>query len=93
MSRQFASKADLAEKKTEFKQLSANAWAYTTEGDPNSGVIIGDDACMVIDTTATPAMAQDLIREIRRVTDKPIKYVVLSHYHAVRVLGASAYRA
>src|SRR5690606_40075620 len=33
------------------------------------------------------------IAEIRQVTDKPIKYVVLSHYHAVRVLGASAYRA
>jgi glyoxylase-like metal-dependent hydrolase (beta-lactamase superfamily II) len=36
-------------------------------------------------------MAQDVIRRIREVTDKPIKYVVLSHYHAVRVLGASAY--
>jgi glyoxylase-like metal-dependent hydrolase (beta-lactamase superfamily II) len=56
-----------------------------------SGVIIGDDSVMVIDTTATPAMAQDLIARIRSVTDKPIKYVVLSHYHAVRVLGASAY--
>ena len=43
---------------------------------------------MVIDTQATPVMAQDVIRRIREVTDKPIKYVVLSHYHAVRVLGA-----
>jgi glyoxylase-like metal-dependent hydrolase (beta-lactamase superfamily II) len=47
---------------------------------------------MVIDTQATPVMAQDVIRRIRAVTDKPIKYVMLSHYHAVRVLGASAYR-
>jgi glyoxylase-like metal-dependent hydrolase (beta-lactamase superfamily II) len=46
---------------------------------------------MVIDTQATPAMAQDVIRRIREVTDKPIRYVVLSHYHAVRVLGAAAY--
>lgn len=46
---------------------------------------------MVIDTQATPVMAQDVIRRIREVTDKPIKYVLLSHYHAVRVLGASAY--
>ena len=46
---------------------------------------------MVIDTQATPVMAQDVIRRIREVTDKPIHYVVLSHYHAVRVLGASAY--
>jgi glyoxylase-like metal-dependent hydrolase (beta-lactamase superfamily II) len=54
--------------------------------------VIGDDAVMVIDTQATPVMAQDVIRRIREVTDKPIKYVVLSHYHAVRVLGASAYQ-
>ena len=93
MSKQFASKADLAAKEISFTQLSANAYAYSAEGDPNSGVIIGDDCCMVIDTTATPAMAQDLITRIRTVTDKPIKYVVLSHYHAVRVLGASAYKA
>jgi glyoxylase-like metal-dependent hydrolase (beta-lactamase superfamily II) len=37
-------------------------------------------------------MAQDVIRRIREVTDKPIKYVLLTHYHAVRVLGASAYQ-
>ena len=48
---------------------------------------------MAIDTQATPVMAQDVIRRIREVTDKPIKYVLLSHYHAVRVLGASAYGA
>ena len=48
---------------------------------------------MVRDTQATPAMAHDLIRRIREVTDKPIKYVLLTHYHAVRVLGASAYGA
>ncbi len=87
----FASQADLADKVISFTRLSANAYAYTAEGDPNTGVIIGDDAVMVIDTQATPAMAQDVIRRIREVTDLPIKVVVLSHYHAVRVLGASAY--
>src|SRR5471032_2220544 len=87
----FASQADLEEKKVTFTKLSDNAYAYTAEGDPNTGVIIGDDAVMVIDTQATPVMAQDVIRRIREVTDKPIKYVVLSHYHAVRVLGASGY--
>jgi glyoxylase-like metal-dependent hydrolase (beta-lactamase superfamily II) len=87
----FASQADLEEKKVSFTQLSEHAWAYTAEGDPNTGIVIGDDAVMVIDTQATPAMAQDVIRRIREVTDKPIRYVVLSHYHAVRVLGASAY--
>ena len=87
----FASQADLEAKKVSFTKLSENAYAYTAEGDPNTGVIVGDDAVMVIDTQATPVMAQDVIRRIREVTDKPIKYVVLSHYHAVRVLGASGY--
>ncbi len=89
--RTFASQADLEEKKVSFTKLSDNAYAYTAEGDPNTGIIIGDDAVMVIDTQATPVMAQDVIRRIREVTDKPIRYVVLSHYHAVRVLGASGY--
>jgi glyoxylase-like metal-dependent hydrolase (beta-lactamase superfamily II) len=92
MTKAFASHADLADKKVTFSKLSANAYAYTAEGDPNTGVIVGDDAVMVIDTQATPVMAQDVIKHIRSVTDKPIKYVVLSHYHAVRVLGASGYK-
>lgn len=91
--KKFASQADLEEKKVTFERLSDNAWAYTAEGDPNTGVVIGDDAVMVIDAQATPVMARDVIRRIREVTDKPIKYVVMSHYHAVRVLGASAYGA
>src|SRR5262245_19399900 len=89
----FASQADLKPKKISFRRLSANAWAFTAEGDPNSGIIVGDDAVMVVDAQATPVMAREVIRRIRRVTSKPIRYVVLSHYHAVRVLGTSAYRA
>ncbi|MEH0167583.1 MBL fold metallo-hydrolase [Roseateles microcysteis] len=88
----FASQADLEEKKVSFDKLSDHAFAYTAEGDPNTGIVIGDDAVMVVDTQATPVMAEDVIRRIREVTDKPIKYVLLSHYHAVRVLGASAYK-
>jgi glyoxylase-like metal-dependent hydrolase (beta-lactamase superfamily II) len=87
----FASQADLEEKRVSFTRLSENAYAYTAEGDPNTGVFIGDEAAMVVDTQATPAMAQDLIARIREVTHLPIKHVLLSHYHAVRVLGASAY--
>jgi glyoxylase-like metal-dependent hydrolase (beta-lactamase superfamily II) len=90
--KKFASQADLEEKKITFSQISEHAWAYTAEGDPNTGIIIGDDCVLVADTQATPAMAADVIRRIREVTDKPIKYVVLTHYHAVRVLGASAYQ-
>jgi glyoxylase-like metal-dependent hydrolase (beta-lactamase superfamily II) len=93
MSKAFASQADLEDKKVTFAALGGGAYAYTAEGDPNSGVVVGDDAVMVLDTQATPIMAQDVIGRIRGVTDKPIRYVVLTHYHAVRVLGASAYGA
>jgi glyoxylase-like metal-dependent hydrolase (beta-lactamase superfamily II) len=93
MSKAFASRGDLEEKKVTFSQLSPHAYAYTAEGDPNTGVVIGDDAVMVVDAQATPIMARDVISRIRKVTNKPIRYVVLTHYHAVRVLGASAYGA
>jgi glyoxylase-like metal-dependent hydrolase (beta-lactamase superfamily II) len=93
MSKSFASTGDMAEKKVSFTEVGPGLWAYTAEGDPNTGVIIGDDAVMVVDAQATPVMAARVIEKIRTVTDKPVKYVVLSHYHAVRVLGASAYGA
>jgi glyoxylase-like metal-dependent hydrolase (beta-lactamase superfamily II) len=93
MGKNFASQADLTEKKVTFDRLSAHAYAYTAEGDPNTGIVVGDDGVMVIDTQATPVMAQDVIRRVRQITDKPIKFIVLSHYHAVRVLGAAAYGA
>ena len=93
MSKKFASQGDLAEKQISFTEIGRDLWAFTAEGDPNTGVIIGDDSVMVIDAQATPRLANIVVEKIRSVTDKPIKHVVLSHYHAVRVLGASAYNA
>ena len=93
MAKAFASRGDMAAKKVTFEKIGEGAYSYSAEGDPTSGVIVGDDAVMVIDTRSTPVAAQDLIKRVRRVTRKPIKYVVLTHYHAVRVLGASAYKA
>jgi glyoxylase-like metal-dependent hydrolase (beta-lactamase superfamily II) len=91
MAKGFASTGDLAEKKISFDEIGRDLYAFTAEGDPNSGIIIGDDSVMVVDAQATPVMAEEVIARVRKVTDKPIKYVLLSHYHAVRVLGASAY--
>ncbi len=93
MTKKFASQADLEDKKVSFTELADGLYAYTAEGDPNSGIVIGDDSVMVLDTQATPIMARKVIEKIRTVTDKPIEYIVVSHYHAVRVLGASAYGA
>jgi glyoxylase-like metal-dependent hydrolase (beta-lactamase superfamily II) len=93
MTSTFASTGDTADKIVTFATLGDGLYAYTAQGDPNTGIIVGDDACMVVDAQATPLMAQDVIARVRVVTDKPIKYVLLTHYHAVRVLGASAYGA
>ena len=93
MSKVFASAGDLAEKKATLSTLAEGVYAYTAEGDPNSGVVVGDHGVMVIDAQATPQMAGRVIDRIKEVTDKPVTHLVLSHYHAVRVLGAAAYGA
>ncbi len=93
MAKAFASQGDMSEKKTSFVEIGDGLWAFTAEGDPTSGVIIGDESVMVIEAQATPRLANKVIEEIRKVTDKPISHLVLTHYHAARVLGASAYSA
>jgi glyoxylase-like metal-dependent hydrolase (beta-lactamase superfamily II) len=91
MSKAFASQGDLAPKRETFAELAPGVFALTAEGDPNSGVVIGDDSVLVIDARATPVMAKELVARIRAVTDKPIRHVLLTHYHAVRVLGVAGY--
>ena len=93
MTKAFASQGDLAEKTISFTEVGKDLWAFTAEGDPNSGVIIGDDSVMIVEAQATPRLAGKVIEKVREVTDKPITHVVLTHYHAVRVLGASAFDA
>lgn len=93
MTKGFASQSDLSEKTISFTEIGDGLYAFTAEGDPNSGVIIGDDAVMIVEAQATPRLAELVIEKVREVTDKPITHLVMTHYHAVRVLGASAYGA
>jgi len=89
----FASTNDLTEKQVSFDELGPGLYAYTAEGDPNSGIIVGPDGVVVIDAQATPKMAAEVQARVAEVTDKPVRQIVLSHYHAVRVLGATGYPA
>ena len=93
MAKEFASAGDMAEKTITFSEIGDGLWAFTAEGDPNTGVIIGDDSVMIVEAQATPRLARKVIEKVREVTDKPISHLVMTHYHAVRVLGASAYGA
>jgi glyoxylase-like metal-dependent hydrolase (beta-lactamase superfamily II) len=89
----FASSADLGEKEQTLEILADGVYALTAEGDPNIGAIEGEDFVVCFEALATPVVAQEWLRRLREHTDKPIRYLVLSHYHAVRVLGASAFDA
>ncbi|REJ76945.1 MAG: MBL fold metallo-hydrolase [Acidobacteria bacterium] len=92
MSRPFASSADLDEKRQTLDELAPGVWALTSEGDPNIGAIEGEEFVVAFEARATPVAARPWVEELgRRTGGKPIRYLVLSHYHAVRVLGAAAF--
>lgn len=93
MAKPFASSADTAEKLETLEVLADGVYALTAEGDPNVGAIEGEDFVVCFEARATPAAARDWLKRLRERTDKPIRYLVLTHYHAVRVLGASAFEA
>jgi glyoxylase-like metal-dependent hydrolase (beta-lactamase superfamily II) len=89
----FASSADLTEKTESLEVLAHGVYALTAEGDPNVGAIEGEDFLVALEARATPVAAREWLARLREHTDKPVRYLVLSHYHAVRVLGASAFDA
>ena len=89
----FASSADLAVKEQTLEVLADGVYALTAEGDPNIGAIEGEDFLVCFEALATPVAARRWLARLREHTDKPVRYLVLSHYHAVRVLGASAFDA
>ncbi|RJO77556.1 MBL fold metallo-hydrolase [Nocardia panacis] len=89
----FASSADLGEKQRTLEVLAEGVYALTAEGDPNIGAIEGEDFLLCFEALATPVAARKWLTLLREHTDKPVRYLVLSHYHAVRVLGASAFDA
>ena len=91
MPRPFASSADLAEKEQTLEVLADGVYALTAEGDPNVGAIEGEDFLVCFEALATPAAARRWLARLREHTAKPVKYLVLSHYHAVRTLGAAAF--
>jgi glyoxylase-like metal-dependent hydrolase (beta-lactamase superfamily II) len=91
--RPFASSEDLQEKRATLEELADGVYAYTAEGDPNVGAVVGPECVVAVDARATPTHARTWLDELRRRTDKPVRYLVLTHYHAVRTLGASAFEA
>jgi glyoxylase-like metal-dependent hydrolase (beta-lactamase superfamily II) len=93
MAKPFASSADTEDKTQTLEILADGVYALTAEGDPNVGAIEGEDFLVCFEALATPVAARAWLQELRQHTAKPVRYLILSHYHAVRVLGASAFDA
>lgn len=93
MAKAFASSADLADKQTVLEEAAEGVYTLTAEGDPNVSAIVGPEGVVCVDARATPAHASEWLERLRRLTDKPVAWLLLTHYHAVRVLGASAFGA
>lgn len=78
MSKALASAADLDDKVVSFTELSpGRAYAYTAEGDPNTGVVIGRSRRHGDRHPGDAPDGPDVIRRIREVTDKPITHILL----------------
>jgi glyoxylase-like metal-dependent hydrolase (beta-lactamase superfamily II) len=60
--------------------------------DGNSVAITSRDGVLVFDANGTPAAARAVIAEIRKITDKPVKYLVISHWHWDHWYGVEAYK-
>ena len=58
----------------------------------NAGFVVTKDGVLVIDALGSPALARELLAEIRRITPAPVRYVVLTHYHADHIYGLQAFK-
>lgn len=80
------------QRRRSLSEIGTDLYAFTAEGDRTRPSSSATTAAWC-STRRRRHRRWPTIERVRTVTDKPIKYVVLSHYHAVRVLGASAYKA
>jgi glyoxylase-like metal-dependent hydrolase (beta-lactamase superfamily II) len=58
----------------------------------NAGFIVTDDGVVVVDALGSPALATELLAEIRRVTTQALRYVIVTHYHADHIYGLQVFK-
>ncbi|MFH7043579.1 MBL fold metallo-hydrolase [Paucibacter sp. JuS9] len=59
----------------------------------NAGFVVTDDGVLVVDALGSPALAEELLAAIRRITDKPVRHIVVTHYHADHIYGLQSFKA
>jgi glyoxylase-like metal-dependent hydrolase (beta-lactamase superfamily II) len=82
-----------SERKVEFKQVAPDLYFLFDFDSSNAVVLATDEGVLVIDTRQHPRDGQDLIDRIRKITDKPIKWVINSHFHGDHHLGDPPFKA
>ena len=75
------------------EELGRGCYAFSADGCSNTGIIIGDRGVLIVDAQATPELASKVLEIVGTLTDKPVKQVVLTHFHADSTLGAHAFDA
>src|SRR5688572_15964301 len=60
--------------------------------NPNNVLILGRDGVVVVDSNITSEHTREVLAAIRKITDKPVKYVVNTHWHEDHIIGNRAYR-
>ena len=82
--------------KTGLQEIGDGVFAYIREGIGwdicNSGLIVGEEECLVVDAMMVESMVTAFMEDVRRVTDKPVRYVVDTHHHADHAFGNQFYR-
>ncbi len=89
--------------KVQARQVADNVWVVQGEAAlgssanrnfiSNSGFVVTDDGVLVVDALGSPTLADEMIAEIRRVTTQPIRYLVVTHFHADHIYGLQVFKA
>ena len=66
---------------TQIVELATGVYARLHEGLTNGGIIVGDEGVLLVDSLRVPSFARHLIEDVRKLTDKPIRYVIDTHSH------------
>lgn len=78
---------------TELKQVAPDLYFLYDDLSSNAAFLVTGDGVLVIDTRQHPLHGRDLIERIRRITDKPIKWVINTHAHGDHYYGNPAFKA
>jgi len=59
----------------------------------NAGFVVTEEGVVVVDALGSPALARELIARIRRITPQPIRYLIVTHFHADHIYGLQEFKA